>query len=107
MKFMGESTKQSMYMHKTNQIEIRKLIDRLDSKKSPGFDELSAKFIKLCAPYISETLANIFNTSISHGVYPEFLNTAKITQIHKKGDKSDPRNYRPISVLSILTFSNT
>ena len=73
LKFMGESCKQSMYMHKTNSKEIQKLINKLDSKKSPGFDELSGKFLKLCAPYISETLATIFNSSISHGVYPELL----------------------------------
>ena len=73
LKFMGESCKQSMYMHKTNSAEIEKLISNLDSKKSPGFDELSAKFLKLCAPHISETLANIFNISISSGVYPDHL----------------------------------
>ena len=100
LKFMGESCKQSMYMHKTNSNEIQKLINKLDSKKSPGFDELSGKFLKLCAPYISETLATIFNSSISHGVYPELLKTARVTPIHKKGDKCDPSNYRPISVLS-------
>ena len=102
MKFMGESCKQSMYMHKTTANEVKKLLNRLDSKKSPGFDELSAKFLKLCSPYISETLANIFNTSISHGVYPELLKTARVTPIYKKGDKSDPSNYRPISVLSLI-----
>ncbi len=41
---MGESCKQSMYMHKTNPNEIKKLINKLESKKSPGFDELSGKF---------------------------------------------------------------
>ena len=87
-------------MHSTNKIEIKKLIDRLENKKSPGFDELSAKFLKLCAPYISDTLAHIFNTSISQGVYPELLKTARITPIYKKGDKCEPSNYRPISVLS-------
>ena len=101
-KFMGESCKQSMYMHKTNSTEIKKLITNLDSKKSPGFDELSAKFLKLCAPHISETLANIFNASISNGVYPDLLKTARVTPIYKNGDKSDPSNYRPISVLSLM-----
>ena len=101
-KFMGKSCKQSMYMHKTNSTEIEKLISNLDCKKSPGFDELSAKFLKLCAPHISETLANIFNISISSGVYPDLLKTARVTPIYKNGEKSDPSNYRPISVLSLM-----
>ena len=100
MKFMGESNKQSMYMFKTNPNEIFKLIKNLKNKKSSGFDEISAKFLKLCAPYVSTPLANIFNASISKGVYPDLLKTARVTPIYKKGVKSDPGNYRPISVLS-------
>ena len=100
MKYMGESNKQSMYMFKTNPNEIFKLIKNLKNKKSSGFDEISAKFLKLCAPYVSTPLANIFNASISKGVYPDLLKTARVTPIYKKGVKSDPGNYRPISVLS-------
>ena len=97
---MGESNKQSMFMFKTNPNEIFKLIKNLKNKKSSGFDEISAKFLKLCAPYVSTPLANNFNASISKGVYPDLLKTARVTPIYKKGVKSDPGNYRPISVLS-------
>ena len=100
MKFMGEGTKQSMYLFKTNPNEVKKLISKLNNKKSSGFDELSAKFIKLCSPYISDPLSKIFNKSISNGIYPDLLKTARVTPIYKKGVKSDPGNYRPISVLS-------
>ena len=100
MKFMGEGTKQSMYLFKTNPNEVKKLISKLNNKKSSGFDELSAKFLKLCSPYISDPLSKIFNKSISNGIYPDLLKTARVTPIYKKGVKSDPGNYRPISVLS-------
>ena len=102
MKFMEKTYTHSMYMQNTNPDEIIKLINKLDSKKSPGFDEISAKFLQLCAPYISEPLANIFNASISKGIYPDLLKIARVTPIYKKGVKSDPSNYRPISVLSIV-----
>merc|ERR1711951_263303 len=91
-----------MCMHKINPAEIKKLIYILDIKKSPGYDELTATFLKLCAPHISETLANIFNACISNGVYPDLLKTARVTPICKNGEKTDPSNYRPISVLSLL-----
>ena len=100
MKFMGDSNKQSMYMFKTNSNEIYKLISKLNDKKSSGYDELSAKFLKLCSPHITVPLATIFNSSISKGIYPDLLKTARVTPIYKKGAKSDPGNYRPISVLS-------
>ena len=102
MKFMGNTQTQSMYMQNTNSNEINKLINKLDSKKSSGIDELSAKFLQLCAPYISEPLEIIFNACISKGVYPDLLKIARVTPIYKKGTKSDPSNYRPISVLSTV-----
>ena len=89
-----------MRLHETNPNEVQKLIENLKMKKSAGFDELSAKFLKMCAPYISEPLAFIFNSSIINGVFPDLLKTAWVTPIYKKGVKSDPSNYRPISVLS-------
>ena len=98
MKFMGDSYEQSMYLHETNPNEVAKQITKLKSKTSAGFDELSAKFLNLCAPYISEPLANIFNASINNGTYPDLLKIARVTPIYKKGSKSDPSNYRPISV---------
>ena len=74
----------------------------LITKKSPGHDGFSGKFIKLCSPFISELLANIINMSISKGVYPDSLKIARVSPIFKKGVKSDPNNYRPISVLSLI-----
>ena len=100
MKFMGESNERSMFLHETNPNEVQKLIENLKIKKSAGFDELSAKFLNICAPYISEPLSIIFNASIVNGIYPDLLKTARVTPIYKKGTKSDPSNYRPISVLS-------
>ena len=41
MEFMGEGTKQSMYLSKTNPNEVKKLISILNNKKSYGFDKLS------------------------------------------------------------------
>jgi hypothetical protein len=44
----------------------------------------------------------IFNTSLTHGIFPDDLKTARISPIHKSGDKNIRSNYRPISVLSII-----
>ena len=100
--YLGEQSNQSMYMRKTNTQEVLDLISKLESKKSSGHDGLSSKFIKLCSPFLSVILANIFNQSITNGVYPDSLKIARVSPIHKKGDVTDPNNYRPISVLNLL-----
>ena len=61
---------------------------------------LPTKFLKLCVPIISGTLATLFNACLTEGIYPDQLKKANVTPIFKKGDKSDPGNYRPISVLN-------
>ena len=56
----------------------------------------------MCAPFISNILAIIFNKSITEGVFPDSLKIARVSPIHKKGEITDPSNYRPISVLSLI-----
>ena len=52
---------------------------------------------------ISQPLATILNLSITNGIFPDDLKKAKVTPIFKKGEKHDVNNYRPISVLPIIT----
>ena len=48
---------------------------------------------------IANPLSKIFNKSLSHGIFPDLLEIARIIPIFKRGDSSDPKNYRPISLL--------
>ena len=57
----------------------------------------------MSAEVISPTLLRIINNSISSGHFPETLKIAKILPIHKGGAKNDPSNYRPISILSVIS----
>ena len=82
---------------------IQKQLQNLKVNKATGIDELSAKFLKLSASVISQPLATILNLSIQNGTYPDALKKAKVTLIFKKGERSDINNYRPISVLPVIT----
>lgn len=82
---------------------IKGQLEKLKTNKATGIDEISAKFLKLSAPVICKPLAVILNLSIKQGIYPDNLKIAKVTPIFKKGDKSDPNNYRPISVLPVIS----
>ena len=82
---------------------IKSQLENLKTNKATGIDDISAKFLKISAPIICQTLSKILNLSIQEGIYPEMLKKAKVTPIFKKGDKSDPNNYRTISVLPIIS----
>ena len=45
----------------------------------------------------------MINVSFNKGIFPDFLKVANIIPIHKKGEKLDPHNYRPISLLSNIS----
>ena len=43
------------------------------------------------------------NLSIKQGYFPSAWKTAKIVPLHKKNDRLDPKNYRPVALLSIIS----
>jgi len=57
------------------------------------------KVLKVSAPFITLPLCHIINTSLNLGVFPARLKYSVITPIHKKCDKNNVSNYRPISLL--------
>ena len=66
--------------------------------KAPGHDSIGTKMIHLCPDIFAENLSKVFNNAILQGVYPDAMKIAKV--IVKGGIKSNPNNYRPISLLS-------
>ncbi|XP_060561384.1 uncharacterized protein LOC132721143, partial [Ruditapes philippinarum] len=86
----------------TEQFIIKEL-QSLDFKKSTGLDGIGPKFLKMSSKIISKPLEKIFNLSISNGIFPSIFKKAKVTPIHKKGNKNEVSNYRPISILPVLS----
>ncbi|KAH0815226.1 hypothetical protein GEV33_007565 [Tenebrio molitor] len=76
----------------------------LDKTKSPGPDRITASVLKTCADILCRPLSMLFGQSFDSGVLPSDWRTAIICPIFKKGDKFDPSNYRPGSVLGPLLF---
>ena len=75
----------------------------LDQNKGYGIDEMHPRLLKTAAELIAKPLASIFNCSVKSGKLPADFKIAKIIPIHKSGTKTDPSNYRPISVLSTVS----
>ena len=80
--------------------EVLKLLQKLDPNKATGLDSIPCKLLKEAADVIAEPLTLIFNTSILKGRIPNDWKLAKVYPIHKGKDKTNPNNYRPISIIS-------
>ena len=85
------------------ELEVFQMLITLNVNKSAGVDTIGPHILKLSANIISKPIAHMINLSIATGKFPEKLKVAKVTPIYKKGDKSDPGNYRPISILPTIS----
>jgi hypothetical protein len=80
--------------------ELCKNIKKLKKRKAAAEDRIANEMLIYTNQRVKEVILKVYNECLSHGVYP--WNTALITPLHKKGDKSDPNNYRAIAVGSNL-----
>ena len=65
--------------------------------------ELMGKILKLPAPVIAETLTYVYNLCIDKSHFPIQLKQPRIIPVFKSGDPSQPSNYRPVSILPVLS----
>ena len=95
----NEFIKDSMFLIPTDVKEIIEIALSVKSKTSTGHDKISNKLVKEIIPSIAKPLVHIFNVSFQTGIFPDIYKLAKVIPVFKAGDKSDPNNYRPISLL--------
>ena len=81
--------------------EIEALLSKLDTNKTAGPDQIPSYILKHCAHEVAPILQVIYNQSLHSGQLPSDWLTANITPIFKKGNRSCPINYRPISLTSV------
>ena len=75
----------------------------LDPSKSTGIDGISPKMLNLASDVLLPFLLQMINISLHTGVFPDVLKEGRVFPIHKDGSSEDPSNYRPISVLPVVS----
>ena len=65
-------------------------------------EQIPAKFLRDGAEVLVFPLGNIINLSIKLSTFPEECKIAKLKPIFKKGARTDPQNYRPVSFLQVF-----
>jgi len=82
--------------------EVTDILKTLKSSKAGGPDGISPRMLKETASTIAAPLTRLFNLSMQKGIFPHIWKQANVIPIFKKGEKSSPKNYRPVSLLNIL-----
>ena len=83
--------------------EVLAALMNLDIHKATGPDQLPPRILKECTHQIAPSLCLLFNRSPHHGLLPVEWKLDNIVPVHKKGNKSEVENYRPISLLCVVS----
>ena len=81
---------------------VAKLLQGLKPNKASGPDDMPARVLKELAYSITDIVTFLFQQSYNCGRVPSDWLHARVTGLHKKGDKMCPANYRPVSLTCIL-----
>ena len=82
----------------------RKQLTNLKPNKAAGPDGISPRVYKELASVLAGPLTDLFQLSLDKGVVPSDWKKATVCPIFKKGEKYDPVNYRPDSLISFRTY---
>lgn len=85
--------------------EIDKIIRKLKNKKAPGHDLIETEVIKAAWPILGEEITALMNNCLRQGCFPQDWKRGVIRVLLKgEGkDKTDPKSYRPICLLPVLS----
>ena len=86
----------------TDEIEIRRIVNNLNNVGA-GVDNINSKLFKLSYLSILHPLLHFLNTCLRQGIFPSALKVAMIKPIFKNGDPHQVNNYRPISILPVMS----
>ena len=97
----------------TTEIDIEKILRSINARKAAGIDDLSARFLIGGSRVLSKPISELCNLSIRLGSFPDGLGSLpdsckieKLKALFKKGSKTNPSNYRSISLLPLILKSH-
>ena len=83
--------------------KVKDIIKTLDTKKACPNGDIPVKLIKMNEDIFTRLIFQNFNQSFVNGEFPHCLKQAEIIQAFKKEEKLDKSNYRPVSILPVIS----
>ena len=86
----------------TSTRKMCRVLSSLKANKASGPDGIPPRFLKEFAVELAPVLCRLFRLILKTSVYPKSWKHALVQPIPKKGDHSNPSNYRPIALTSAI-----
>lgn len=93
----------SFFLHPVTEAGVFTVLMNLNNSSTTDIYDLTSIFLKKCARHIIAPLTHIFNSMFTTGIFPDKMKTAKVIPVYKKGNKEEVENYRPISILPVIS----
>ena len=88
----------------TTEIDIEKILRGINVCKAAAIDDLLCRFLKDGSRVLSKPISELCNLSIKLGSFPDSCRIAKLKHLFQKLSKTNPSNYRPISLLPLISI---
>ena len=96
-------TNNTIFLTPIEDIEIVNIIISLNNTSSVGYDGITTDILKKCVVSIVPVLGYLINLSFQEGNFPSRLKKSVVKPLHKKGEKTEMGNYRPITLIPIMS----
>ena len=101
--YLKNPIEKSFFINPTTANEVETQIKCLKNNKASGPNSIPASIFKNFQKSLSVPLTEVINLSFNEGKFPTQLKSASVIPVFKKGDKLEVNNYRPISLISIIS----
>ena len=95
--------KNSIYVPEISTMEIVSIIEKQQEKKSAGHDQIKPRDLKDISSEVAPYMERLINNSINIGRIEKGIKYSIIRPIYKNGKRNDVNNYRPISLLPVVS----
>ena len=86
-----------------SEVDVAHHLSHLDPTKATGPDGIPGRILQECISVIAPSLCLLFNHSLNSGAAPSEWKSTDVSPLHKKDNKEPATNYRPISLLPIIS----
>ena len=83
---------------------INKVVTNLDSSNASGTDYIPVVVLENCESQLSYILTELFNMCLKEFCFPDCWKVSSVVPVFRNvGERSTPKNYRPVSLLSVVS----